>query len=434
MPHPKTSNDPTFTDNQLPEPIKVIRIKKQPPEPWPIPEYDPMRINRHLAEARLPVGTTISAIGIWKLFMTDQVLETIVRNTNQYAEEHIDASIRQRPWKPVTLRELYAFIAVQVYMGIHTETDIEDYWNTHPSKPLHPAIAKHIGKTRFEQIDRYFHISTPKPPSQNETTFEKIEPLSNHLLERCLQLYKAPTDLAVDEVMVRFTGRSHDVVKLPGKPIPEGFKIWCIASEGFIIQWMFHTKKKQKGPIGLDMQWTKKPYSLSKTEAVVLTLAQKVHFQGGNNYIIWLDNLFTTTKVLSALRTYGYGGAGTVRKSEGRGLDDKLVELKKDYSDSIEWGKYYAVVDKDNILQFGWKDQGFVTFMSTVSHSATVVQRLRRRPAATATSAMTSRRVFGDDTTKTLPIPEAIDEYNHHMNGPDQADQLRSYYYTQRIH
>ena len=72
--------------------------------------------------------------------------------------------------------------------------------------------------------------------------------------------------------------------------------------------------------------------------------------------------------------------------------------------------------------------------MSTVSNPRDTVTRLRRRPAKTATNARTSRAVFGEMSTKQLDIPAFIDMYNHYMNGVDNADQLRCYYSTQRVH
>jgi hypothetical protein len=41
--------------------------------------------------------------------------------------------------------------------------------------------------------------------------------------------------------------------------------------------------------------------------------------------------------------------------------------------------------------------------------------------------------VFGSESKKKLKIPKIIDNYNHYMNGIDIADQLRSYYNTQKI-
>ena len=43
------------------------------------------------------------------------------------------------------------------------------------------------------------------------------------------------------------------------------------------------------------------------------------------------------------------------------------------------------------------------------------------------------REVFGSESRKKLLIPKVVDDYNHHMNGVDVADQLRSYYNTQQI-
>lgn len=72
--------------------------------------------------------------------------------------------------------------------------------------------------------------------------------------------------------------------------------------------------------------------------------------------------------------------------------------------------------------------------MTTVDDGQTTVTRPRHRPTKTATNARTSRAVFGDDAVKELAIPQLIDKYNHFIGGVDQADQLRSYYNTQRIY
>ena len=85
-------------------------------------------------------------------------------------------------------------------------------------------------------------------------------------------------------------------------------------------------------------------------------------------------------------------------------------------------------------MQFAWKNQIVVLFISTVSNDQEKVRRLRRRSAKTATNTYTSRAVFGKMTTKELDIPTFIDMYNHYMNRVNNANQLRSYYTSQRIH
>ncbi|KAF2803505.1 uncharacterized protein BDZ99DRAFT_481932 [Mytilinidion resinicola] len=81
-----------------------------------------------------------------------------------------------------------------------------------------------------------------------------------------------------------------------------------------------------------------------------------------------------------------------------------------------------------------WKDARVVLFLSTVHDGQVYVCKLRKRPAPTATGFAQTKLVFGDEFRAWLDIPVHIDEYNLHMCGVDIADQLRSYYNTQKIH
>ncbi len=112
-----------------------------------------------------------------------------------------------------------------------------------------------------------------------------------------------------------------------------------------------------------------------------------------------------------------------------------LSKLKLRHILQIPWGtKYTAVSEDGEVFQVAWKDQAIVLFISTISDSTARIVRQRRRPAKTATNARTSRMVFSDTVVKDLPIPDYIDMYNYFINGVDLADQMRSYYNTQKIH
>ena len=52
----------------------------------------------------------------------------------------------------------------------------------------------------------------------------------------------------------------------------------------------------------------------------------------------------------------------------------------------------------------------------------------------TATGYRQTVKMFGNEPRSLLDIPEFIDEYNLWMCGVDIADQLRSYYNTERVH
>ena len=62
-----------------------------------------------------------------------------------------------------------------------------------------------------------------------------------------------------------------------------------------------------------------------------------------------------------------------------------------------------------------------------------MVTSKRNRLGATSTNARITREVFGDSPFKLLEIPSFIDDYNHHMNSVDLANQYRQAYDTQKI-
>lgn len=63
--------------------------------------------------------------------------------------------------------------------------------------------------------------------------------------------------------------------------------------------------------------------------------------------------------------------------------------------------------------------------MSRVDEGKELVERLRKRPSETSTSAKTVRKPFGDQAIKKLLIPAFDDNYNHGMGYVDQGNQLK---------
>ena len=123
----------------------------------------------------------------------------------------------------------------------------------------------------------------------------------------------------------------------------------------------------------LDKFWTKEK-GISKTQTVVLDLLTQKGIFDLNKHVVWLDNLFTSARLLSILRDIDFGAAGTVRvtktkkdeyekkhdtdaqkqqKKKNRGLDTVFSDLKLSYGAQIEWEQLYEVIFEDgNVAQF----------------------------------------------------------------------------------
>ena len=135
-------------------------------------------------------------------------------------------------------------------MGIHKQNQVQDYWQMDKRLPKHPMVYNAMCLNRFEQLQRFIHVSDPDKEGSAHTKVRlqlqilfcnklanniQVEPLSTHMLKQTTSYWNPGTDVAVDEAMTRFTGRSSDIVTIPNKPIATGFKIWVLAQMGYCL-------------------------------------------------------------------------------------------------------------------------------------------------------------------------------------------------------
>ena len=90
---------------------------------------------------------------------------------------------------------------------------------------------------------------------------------------------------------------------------------------------MWHAKGDKKGPVDLDDFFVKDDFS--KTQAVVLDLLGQQGMSNASKHMVWLDNLFTSARLLKELRQRGFEGAGTVRTAKTR---REIIEENDDFS------------------------------------------------------------------------------------------------------
>ncbi len=117
---------------------------------------------------------------------------------------------------------------------------INDYWNTdQETGPVHHRIRNAISQTRWKQIHRYFHVWDPtldySISSRTARPHEKVDPLTKLLLSTFQRYWKPAIDVAIDECIEGFTGRTSDTVYIPTKPNPIRFKIWVLANQGYVF-------------------------------------------------------------------------------------------------------------------------------------------------------------------------------------------------------
>ena len=407
-----------------------------------------------------------SPYAIFSLFWTKEMWNILAENTNSYALrqgaierdtgglgvrlnfDRDDGSMNQRPWYATNPNELKVFIGAIIYMGLHLEGDRASYWNRNIFQGPKHTIALYITRERFDQLLRFLHIS-PDPKHSlplptgvelqamnaeekreaNRIWWSKLEPLISIFRDNCQKFWKPGSNLAVDEMMIRFFGRSVHTTKMINKPIKQGYKMWAICERGYLFNFMFYSRFWKT--IELDNHEL-----LTTHQNVVFTLARSLpNLPTGQTYTIYMDNLFTNTVLFRELKKIGIGACGTTRASSSKDFPEILRELKDLYSQILPWGSLIAV-PTDEVLCLGWIDNNVVFSLSTVhtvNKVADKIKRWRKRPQDTSTNARIARKAFdGKGSRAELEIPRYIDEYNFNMGGVDIADQHRQAYSTQR--
>jgi len=184
-----------------------------------------------------------------------------------------------------------------------------------------------MGQVRFEQLKRFCHISSPIENLPRPLWYQKLEQLSSALQER-FQKYCIPaTEVSIDEMMIYFIGRSVHTVRLPNKPIPEGYKVFALCEHGYTFSFMNTSRVEQFWGQDLDL-----PYlgpgilPLSPTSRAVVKLAAALPSQQ-YQFTLYCDNYFRNVPLFKALSYLQIAASGTARPNSAE--YSRVLKIKK---------------------------------------------------------------------------------------------------------
>nr|CAD7194015.1 unnamed protein product [Timema douglasi] len=149
--------------------------------------------------------------------------------------------------------------------------------------------------------------------------FGKVRPLWLLLNKRWLHVFPKDANVSIDEAMAPYYGRRGAKQHIHGKPIRFGYKVWCLCSRlGYLVPG--------------------EPYQGASTEnthpelgvggSVVIDLVDK---SPHGQYSIYIDNLFTSVRLLEELKSKGHYCTVTIRSNriEKASLEEAFTLKKK---------------------------------------------------------------------------------------------------------
>ncbi|KAI8648048.1 hypothetical protein LRP88_03469 [Fusarium phalaenopsidis] len=268
-------------------------------------------------------------------------------------------------WDGLSAAQVYVWLGLLIYIGIHKERTIESHWSTPKlgeQRPLH-SIIKFMPLWRFQLIHRYLrpfdHTKIDETDESNlPRVFQAAEEWSEHIQHMSALLFEPGSNVAVDECIIRYTGRSFDTAFVSNKPIPLGFKIWVEAQVGFFIRWLWHLKGSKYGTAGVTKKGKKqqkkkgqaptddKLIPLNNTQGVVIALCNLLPQE---TYHVFFDNLFSSADLFRCLRAHGHGATGTARVNSGIHKDLKQEKkLDKNGKSEYDFNEARAIPTPDN--------------------------------------------------------------------------------------
>ena len=152
----------------------------------------------------------------------NNTFQEIAERTNLYAAQKGTIS-----WEDISEDEMKSFVGIKLAMGIVLLPSLRDYWSTNPLLGT-PGIVKGMGRNQFQSILSHLHLNdNSKMPQRGSPNFDrlyKVRPLFEIVKTNSYQPHQ---QMAVDEAMILFKGRSSIKQFMPLKPIKRGCKAWC---------------------------------------------------------------------------------------------------------------------------------------------------------------------------------------------------------------
>ena len=254
-------------------------------------------------------------------------------------------------------------------------------------------------------------------PTDKPKWYHKVSPLMEHVRSTSLFFVVVlGMCLAIDEMMIRFSGHSNEMHRMKNKPIGEGYKFYVLACSmtGYVL---FFTPD---GRVGLnEFEDTKKEAGKIARMMSSVTKMLDEYVSRGLKFVITADNYFIYPKILKAFRDRGIGMFGTARAKRNW----PPAELKEEKLSGLFNHLYYSV-DAFNNICCRWLDNSYVLMSSTVHRCVANVERKRRRPRENAKNKGHLEKVFGTHGFANIFIPRIINQYNFWMGAVDRTDQM----------
>jgi len=325
-----------------------------------------------------PLLVDKSPFCLWKEVFDNDMLLLIKEQTILYARRDKGDQNFQ-----LDEEELLKFLGIVLLSGYHWVPSESDYWSNQID--LHvDLVASTMSRNAFQTIKKYLHLADNRNLISGDKA-AKVNPLYDLLnisLERLGIFHKY---LSIDESMVPYRGRHSMRMFIKSKPIRFGYKLWVLAGQdGYPYKFEIYQGRSSDG------QNQSEPLGTRVVNKMLETVKRK---SLPENHLVFMDNFFTSYRLLSDLKKENFKATGTLRQNRSNGAC-KL--MKNDKSLKQEGRGAFDFRTDGDVYVVKWQDNATAVCASNhLTHEP--IQTTKRR----------SRR-----ETVNVPQPYLIKKYN----------------------
>lgn len=177
-------------------------------------------------------------------FFPRQLMDTVVQQTNLFARQELQKQSQQQSkrapknWKDTTPNEMYVFLGLVLGMAIEPRKGgYRSYWRKDVNGVCVGAnYGRFMTLRRYIDLRRFLHFSdnsTDVP--QDHPDYDKVKkfrPVLDTFNAQTKKFMSLGDTVSVDELMVKFYGRSFMKVFMANKPTRYGLKFWSANDPG----------------------------------------------------------------------------------------------------------------------------------------------------------------------------------------------------------
>lgn len=338
----------------------------------------PLARLRHLQNKPPPPHAT--PMQLLQYFLPQQLMEEFAHHTNDAAPHD---------WRHTTASELYAFLGVHIYMGIDRLPSTRMYWS---ATYAHSFITSLFSRDRFLQLLSYFRIVPAPVAAAPRNPVPHVRALADKVNQSFAAHFIPINEFTIDEAVCAWKGRSSVKQYIPSKPHKYGFKLYCLASEGYLLHFEVYEGKEDD------------PSDEGATYDTVMRMTRQYQNQ---QLRLYTDSWFTSPALMNALQQKGIRMCGSVR-SNRKGLPHIDLRAVK----SLRRGEWIQR-QKGDMTFVVWKDQKVMKLL--YNHIS-------------PTSVSTLNRWSDEGEQVSIGCPQAIKDYFYGARSVDVISQLHYNY------